>query len=318
MRTRTSAHSLTRVPGCFTINRKRESERKRKRAEQSDGITVFRISPIASLMLHRCRTGAISLQSVAQTTTYTVAMTAIDLSSSFVPISQQRDVIVVHRFEKHQILSKNQFGFRNNISTDDALINVTGKIINELDIGNKCLGIFLDLRKAFDTINHNLLLDKLHTIGVRESVVSMIGSSAVYSQSDVPTASTSTSQPSTIQPDSAEEGDDELEEYRREENDQLRTQFHSLLAMAFVPDGDILEAFDPLVENVADLLSIILNYVEDTISEVVDEIKDTNNKFSLQISGSVINIFFTIYRELILAKHGIRELGESRVVSDIG
>ncbi|KAJ4452077.1 hypothetical protein ANN_03593 [Periplaneta americana] len=60
-----------------------------------------------------------------------------------------------------------QFCFRNNISTDDALINVTGKIINELDIGNKCLGIFLDLRKAFDTINHNLLLDKLHTIGVR-------------------------------------------------------------------------------------------------------------------------------------------------------
>ncbi|KAJ4435809.1 hypothetical protein ANN_18428 [Periplaneta americana] len=67
-------------------------------------------------------------------------------------------------FEKHKILSKNQFGFRNNISTDDALFNVTGKIINELDIGNKCLGIFLDLRKAFDTINHNLLLDKLHTI----------------------------------------------------------------------------------------------------------------------------------------------------------
>ncbi|KAJ4448317.1 hypothetical protein ANN_10332 [Periplaneta americana] len=69
--------------------------------------------------------------------------------------------------EKHKILSKNQFDFRNNISTDDALINVTGKIINELDIANKCLGIFLDLRKAFDTINHNLLLDKLHTIGVR-------------------------------------------------------------------------------------------------------------------------------------------------------
>ncbi|KAJ4439745.1 hypothetical protein ANN_07873 [Periplaneta americana] len=75
-------------------------------AEQSDGITVFRISPMESLMLHRCRTGAISLQSteisqnsasVAQTTTYTVAMTAIDPSSSFVPISLQRDVIVVHR-----------------------------------------------------------------------------------------------------------------------------------------------------------------------------------------------------------------------------
>ncbi|KAJ4441908.1 hypothetical protein ANN_11768 [Periplaneta americana] len=75
-------------------------------AEQSDGITVFRISPMESLMLHRCRTGAISLQrteisqnfaSVAQTTTYTVVMTTIDPSSSFVPISLQRDVIVVHR-----------------------------------------------------------------------------------------------------------------------------------------------------------------------------------------------------------------------------
>ncbi|KAJ4442635.1 hypothetical protein ANN_04224 [Periplaneta americana] len=66
-----------------------------------------------------------------------------------------------------QLTKPISFGFRNNISTDDALINVTGKIINELDTGNKCLGIFLDLRKAFDTINHNLLLDKLHTIGVR-------------------------------------------------------------------------------------------------------------------------------------------------------
>ncbi|KAJ4445061.1 hypothetical protein ANN_06860 [Periplaneta americana] len=89
-------------------------------AEQSDGITVFRIPPMTSLMLHRCRTGAINLQrwwqspsaaisesdsteisqnfaSVAQTTTYTVAITAIDSSSSFVPISLQRDVIVVHR-----------------------------------------------------------------------------------------------------------------------------------------------------------------------------------------------------------------------------
>ncbi|KAJ4426355.1 hypothetical protein ANN_27169 [Periplaneta americana] len=65
--------------------------------EQSDGITVFRISPTESLMLHRCRTGSISLQSVPQTTTYTVAMTAIDPSSSFVPISLQCDVIVVHR-----------------------------------------------------------------------------------------------------------------------------------------------------------------------------------------------------------------------------
>ncbi|KAJ4439280.1 hypothetical protein ANN_07400 [Periplaneta americana] len=71
-------------------------------AEQSDGITVFRISPMAPLILHRCRTdGSTEISqnfaSVAQTTTYTVAMTAINPSSSFVPISLRRDVIVVHR-----------------------------------------------------------------------------------------------------------------------------------------------------------------------------------------------------------------------------
>ncbi|KAJ4451014.1 hypothetical protein ANN_02450 [Periplaneta americana] len=64
-------------------------------AEQFDGITVFRISPMASLMLHRCRTGALSLERWWQR--LFIAMTAIDSSSSFVAISLQRDVIVVHR-----------------------------------------------------------------------------------------------------------------------------------------------------------------------------------------------------------------------------
>ncbi|KAJ4427637.1 hypothetical protein ANN_25285 [Periplaneta americana] len=73
-------------------------------AEQSDGITVYRISPMPSLILHRCRTerdGSKEISqnyaSVAQKTTYTVAMTAIEPSSCFVPISLQRDVFVVHR-----------------------------------------------------------------------------------------------------------------------------------------------------------------------------------------------------------------------------
>ncbi|KAJ4431022.1 hypothetical protein ANN_19615 [Periplaneta americana] len=71
-------------------------------AEQSDGITVFRISTMTTLMLHRCRTDdstkiSQNLASVAQTTTCTAAMIAIQPSSSFVPISLQREVIVVNR-----------------------------------------------------------------------------------------------------------------------------------------------------------------------------------------------------------------------------
>ncbi|KAJ4430090.1 hypothetical protein ANN_22299 [Periplaneta americana] len=63
-------------------------------AEQS-GITLFRISTMTSLMLHRCRTGSISLQSTDNN--LHSRHTAIEPSSSFVPISLQRDVIVVHR-----------------------------------------------------------------------------------------------------------------------------------------------------------------------------------------------------------------------------
>lgn len=75
-----------------------------------------------------------------------------------------------HRLLKHlrinNIISKNQFGFQKNVSTDDALFSVTGKIIKELDVGNKVLGIFLDLQKAFDTVSHKLLLEKLYDIRI--------------------------------------------------------------------------------------------------------------------------------------------------------
>lgn len=69
--------------------------------------------------------------------------------------------------EKHAILSSCQFGFREHHSTSMALIKLFDKITHELD--NKCysVGIFLDLSKAFDTIDHNILIDKLRCYGFR-------------------------------------------------------------------------------------------------------------------------------------------------------
>ena len=69
--------------------------------------------------------------------------------------------------EKHNILSSSQFGFREHHSTSMALVKLLDKITRELD--NKCysIGIFLDLSKAFDTIDHNILLDKLQCYGFR-------------------------------------------------------------------------------------------------------------------------------------------------------
>ena len=68
--------------------------------------------------------------------------------------------------ESNNLLSKNQFGFRPGLSTEDALYSVTKFISNSLDNGEKTLAIFLDLKKAFDTVNHIELIKILPTFGI--------------------------------------------------------------------------------------------------------------------------------------------------------
>ena len=65
------------------------------------------------------------------------------------------------------ILFENQFGFRKNNSTTFALIEITEKIKETIDNKKYGCGIFIDLRKAFDTVNHNILLNKLEHYGIR-------------------------------------------------------------------------------------------------------------------------------------------------------
>ena len=65
------------------------------------------------------------------------------------------------------ILHDSQFGFRKGHSTSHALNYSTHHIKEALKTGNHVLGIFIDLSKAFDTIDHNILLDKLKSYGIR-------------------------------------------------------------------------------------------------------------------------------------------------------
>ena len=69
--------------------------------------------------------------------------------------------------DKHKILYEQQYGFRQNSSTDFALIELSDKIAEAIDRKQFMIGIFVDLSKAFDTLNHSILLQKLSNYGIR-------------------------------------------------------------------------------------------------------------------------------------------------------
>ena len=64
-------------------------------------------------------------------------------------------------------MCKFQFRLREDHSTNLALLYLVDKISNSLDTGEYVLGLFLDFTKAFDTVNHAILLQKLENLGVR-------------------------------------------------------------------------------------------------------------------------------------------------------
>ena len=69
--------------------------------------------------------------------------------------------------ECNNVLFKYQFGFRKLYSTTLALIEFTDKVRSLLDEGNYVISIFVDLTKAFDTVDHEILLYKLDRYGIR-------------------------------------------------------------------------------------------------------------------------------------------------------
>jgi len=101
----------------------------------------------------------------------------ISLLPSFSKIFEK---VIYNRLHDHiinnNILSQEQFGFRKNLSTDTASSNLINSILlafnNKLTVG----GIFCDLTKAFNSVNHSILLSKLEHYGITDNALRLIRS----------------------------------------------------------------------------------------------------------------------------------------------
>ena len=78
--------------------------------------------------------------------------------------------------EDNKILFVNQFGFRKKHSSYMALMLLIDKLTKALENGNYVIGLFLDFSKAFDTVNHYILLEKLDYYGIRGSALPLFES----------------------------------------------------------------------------------------------------------------------------------------------
>ena len=86
-------------------------------------------------------------------------------------ISKLIEKLVHKRFysflEQQNYFYNTKFGFRLSLTTNNALISITKKIQSQLDQNKFCVGVFADLKKAFDTVDQEILLRKLSHYGIR-------------------------------------------------------------------------------------------------------------------------------------------------------
>ena len=79
-------------------------------------------------------------------------------------------------FDANHLFYRHQFGFREKHSTQQAIISLVEKITAAWESGDIAIGVFLDLKKAFDTVPHDILLKKLYAYGIRGPALKLLKS----------------------------------------------------------------------------------------------------------------------------------------------
>ena len=78
---------------------------------------------------------------------------------------------VMDFISENNVLYYHRYGFRKGRSTQQAIIILVDRITKSQDIGDIVIALFIDLKKAFDTIDHRILLRKFNSDGIRSSML---------------------------------------------------------------------------------------------------------------------------------------------------
>ena len=101
----------------------------------------------------------------------------ISILSDINKIFENLTLIRVNSYlKKYNIISQRQYGFRRGVSTQEACVDVVSMFLKAFTFKQFALGIFIDFKKAFDSVDHGILLAKLENYGFRGNILNFLKS----------------------------------------------------------------------------------------------------------------------------------------------